>query len=906
MRASATICASSRPAPGDREVLDRPLGLRRPEGVARHPHLAHRVVLDAVGGVVGRHQAPSPESGVGQAASPEREAPLDAALREAVLRADDVHAYRPRPRRRAGRTRRAGRPPWTRGAPRPTVAAASAPPSARACTAGRIGAMCAAISGGSGGASGPAASIAACTAPHRSCAEHDDERHAEHRDGVLDGGDAEARAIWPAFRITNRSPRPWSKSTSAATRESLQPRMAADGFCPSASSARRSASCRGCCGRSSTKRALPSAQRGARRRRGSCVGHGRLPSPSRPRAAASAATAAASARIGASRRCRRPRARRRRSSSRGRRRRCPRRAEVAAVVDAPRQAADRRGAGGPARRRASAEQRRSCRGEPLGDARVLGAVDHVARRTRTTRRPSRAARRRSPSSRPATSGATSGCPAVSPYCCTACGTSMAGCSGAVAARHDQHDARPRRRRMRAREATRLRDVCRDRRSARSRALRSAVSSRRLGAAQLRDDRGRPRRLAHCVGGGAASRRARAPVSHVSQRVARASPRSHSASDCSSVGPPLLELVDDARRARRARPRRRGSRSRRSCAGGRAALARIGHGRKSTSGPRRARPDRATRSPRCPRWSRRPRRRRPGRPARCRPGRPRRGAARVPSLRRARSRSRARACGAGDSARRCAARLRRRALGALDAPGRPAPRTARDQRVSSSRAAVDDPGAVGEHAPRRAAPRAGRPPPHLLGDAVPHPRSAPGATRFSSSVTSGTTRFAASVGVEARRSATSSSSGRSFSCPIALTTGVVAAATARSSRSSLKPSRFWKSPPPRAIDDHVDLRVRVERLQRRRAPPARVRSPCTAACTTRKSTLGQRSCALRSTSFSASESLPVIRPMRCGRNGSAPLARRVEQPLRGERARAAARAARAGRRGRRAASRTPAC
>ena len=51
--------------------------------------------------------------------------------------------------------------------------------------------------------------------------------------------------------------------------------------------------------------------------------------------------------------------------------------------------------------------------------------------------------------------------------------------------------------------------------------------------------------------------------------------------------------------------------------------------------------------------------------------------------------------------------------------------------------------------------------------------------------SGTVRFAASVGVDARRSATSSKSGRSFSCPIAETIGVVAAAAALTNASSLK-------------------------------------------------------------------------------------------------------------------------
>ena len=45
-------------AAGDREVLHRPLGLRLVLGVLRDPHLAHRVVLDAVVrivGTVGRH-----------------------------------------------------------------------------------------------------------------------------------------------------------------------------------------------------------------------------------------------------------------------------------------------------------------------------------------------------------------------------------------------------------------------------------------------------------------------------------------------------------------------------------------------------------------------------------------------------------------------------------------------------------------------------------------------------------------------------------------------------------------------------------------------------------------------------------------------------------------------------------
>src|SRR4051812_30246132 len=42
----------------------------------------------------------------------------------------------------------------------------------------------------------------------------------------------------PATRITNRSPSPWSKTISAGTRESEQPRMIANGCCPAATSER--------------------------------------------------------------------------------------------------------------------------------------------------------------------------------------------------------------------------------------------------------------------------------------------------------------------------------------------------------------------------------------------------------------------------------------------------------------------------------------------------------------------------------------------------------------------------------------------------------------------------------------------------------------------------------------------
>src|SRR5699024_3683233 len=48
--------------------------------------------------------------------------------------------------------------------------------------------------------------------------------------------------MWPALRITKRSPRTWSKTTSAGTRESEQPNTWANGFWWPASSARRSGS----------------------------------------------------------------------------------------------------------------------------------------------------------------------------------------------------------------------------------------------------------------------------------------------------------------------------------------------------------------------------------------------------------------------------------------------------------------------------------------------------------------------------------------------------------------------------------------------------------------------------------------------------------------------------------------
>ena len=88
------------------------------------------------------------------------------------------------------------------------------------------------------------ADVAAGTAPsssavkrrrHRAAAvvaEHDDQRHVEHSDRVLDRAEHAESMTWPAVRTTNMSPRPWSKMISAATRLSEQPNTTAVGCCP--------------------------------------------------------------------------------------------------------------------------------------------------------------------------------------------------------------------------------------------------------------------------------------------------------------------------------------------------------------------------------------------------------------------------------------------------------------------------------------------------------------------------------------------------------------------------------------------------------------------------------------------------------------------------------------------------
>ena len=66
-----------------------------------------------------------------------------------------------------------------------------------------------------------------------------------------------------------------------------------------------------------------------------------------------------------------------------------------------------------------------------------------------------------------------------------------------------------------------------------------------------------------------------------------------------------------------------------------------------------------------------------------------------------------------------------------------------------------------------------------------------------SARTGTARSAAAVGVGARKSATRSMMVQSVSCPTAEISGMVLAATARATISSLKPHRSSRLPPPRA-------------------------------------------------------------------------------------------------------------
>ena len=209
MRASATICAGLEAVARDREVLDGALRLRAVERRCGHPHLAHRVVLDAVlGGVV--HVGVFPSVACRVRAGECRDAAVRSAdddvgysrapFGEAVVRADDSQRTRgdrvadqlgalraARRRCRAGaRARRARR--RRRRAP----IDAPSPPATRR-TAGTIGAISVAMCGGSGGGVGR---LRVDRGAHRTAlvvAEHEDERHAEHADRVLEASRAPSR-----------------------------------------------------------------------------------------------------------------------------------------------------------------------------------------------------------------------------------------------------------------------------------------------------------------------------------------------------------------------------------------------------------------------------------------------------------------------------------------------------------------------------------------------------------------------------------------------------------------------------------------------------------------------------------------------------------------------------------------
>ena len=149
-------------------------------------------------------------------------------------------------------------------------------------------------------------------------------------------------------------------------------------------------------------------------------------------------------------------------------------------------------------------------------------------------------------------------------------------------------------------------------------------------------------------------------------------------------------------------------------------------------------------------------------------------------------------------------------------------------------------------------------------------------RANSSATSGTMRLPASVGVEARTSATASTMGESASCPIADTTGVWAAATARTSDSSENGSRSSNEPPPRAST--ITSTSGSASSSESAAHTSRTAfAPCTATCRTSKTTPGHRSEALRITSFMASESRPVTSPTFCGSSGSGFLRESANSP-----------------------------
>ena len=100
-------------------------------------------------------------------------------------------------------------------------------------------------------------SRAACTAPHESCPSTTTSGVPSTVTAYSTLPSTSGPAVWPAVRTTNRSPSPRSKMISAASRESEQPTITANGCCPSATAARCPASWLGWRGAPPTKRRLP-------------------------------------------------------------------------------------------------------------------------------------------------------------------------------------------------------------------------------------------------------------------------------------------------------------------------------------------------------------------------------------------------------------------------------------------------------------------------------------------------------------------------------------------------------------------------------------------------------------------------------------------------------------------------
>src|SRR5207249_7815107 len=80
---------------------------------------------------------------------------------------------------------------------------------------------------------------AASTAPHRECPRTTTSPTPMCSAAYSMLASVAGSAMFPATRTTNRSPSPWSKTTSGGTRESEQPRMMANGCWPFATARRR-------------------------------------------------------------------------------------------------------------------------------------------------------------------------------------------------------------------------------------------------------------------------------------------------------------------------------------------------------------------------------------------------------------------------------------------------------------------------------------------------------------------------------------------------------------------------------------------------------------------------------------------------------------------------------------------